>query len=56
MLSRLRVRAVAGPARIDAYYAKYETCCGRCWASAAEMAGAFTTALRITPTRWRVIP
>jgi PPOX class probable F420-dependent enzyme len=45
------------PARVDAYYAKYETSLREALgSSAAEMAGAFTTALRITPTRWRVSP
>jgi len=45
------------PARVDAYYAKYETSLREVLgSSAAEMAGAFTTALRITPTRWRVTP
>jgi len=44
-------------ARIDAYYAKYErTLRDVLSSSAAEMATAFTTALRVTPTRWRVIP
>ena len=44
-------------ARIDAYYAKYERTLRELLGStAAEMAGAFSTALRITPTRWRVIP
>ena len=45
------------PARVDAYYAKYETALRETLgSSAAEMAGAFTTALRITPTRWRITP
>ena len=44
-------------ARVEAYYAKYETSLREVLgSSAAEMAGAFTTALRITPTRWRVTP
>ena len=45
------------PARIDAYYAKYERALrDELHATAAEMAAAFSTALRITPTRWRVNP
>jgi PPOX class probable F420-dependent enzyme len=44
-------------ARIDAYYAKYErTLRESLGSTAAEMARAFSTALRITPTRWRVSP
>ena len=44
-------------ARIDAYYAKYETALRDVLqSSATDMAAAFTTALRITPTRWRVTP
>lgn len=45
------------PARVGAYYAKYETTLRETLqSSAAEMAAAFSTALRITPTRWRVTP
>ena len=45
------------PARIAAYYAKYERSLrDDLRSSAAEMASAFTTALRITPTRWRITP
>lgn len=45
------------PARVEAYYAKYERVLREVLtSSAAEMAGAFSTALRITPTRWRVNP
>ena len=45
------------PARVEAYYAKYETTLRETLqSSAAEMAAAFSTALRITPTRWRVTP
>jgi PPOX class probable F420-dependent enzyme len=45
------------PARVEAYYGKYErTLRERLGSSAAEMRGAFTTALRVTPTRWRVTP
>lgn len=45
------------PARVGAYYAKYERSLrDQLGSSGAEMAGAFTTALRITPTRWRVTP
>jgi hypothetical protein len=45
------------PARVEAYYAKYETSLREVLgSSAAEMAAAFSTALRITPTRWRVVP
>ena len=45
------------PGRAEAYYAKYETTLRETLqSSAAEMAGAFSTALRITPTRWRVVP
>jgi PPOX class probable F420-dependent enzyme len=44
-------------ARVEAYYAKYEAALRETLGSSAdEMAGAFTTALRITPTRWRVTP
>lgn len=44
-------------ARIDAYWAKYERTLREVLeSSAAEMSSAFTTALRITPTRWRVNP
>jgi PPOX class probable F420-dependent enzyme len=44
-------------ARVEAYYAKYETALRESLgSSAAEMASAFSTALRITPTRWRVTP
>ena len=44
-------------ARVEAYYAKYETSLRETLGSSAdEMAGAFSTALRITPTRWRVTP
>jgi PPOX class probable F420-dependent enzyme len=46
-----------GRDRIDAYYAKYERALRDVLHStAAEMASAFTTALRITPTRWSVNP
>jgi PPOX class probable F420-dependent enzyme len=45
------------PARIEAYYAKYEqTLKDDLRSSATEMAAAFSTALRVTPTRWRVTP
>jgi PPOX class probable F420-dependent enzyme len=45
------------PGRAEAYYAKYETTLRETLqSSAAEMAGAFSTALRITPTRWRIVP
>jgi PPOX class probable F420-dependent enzyme len=45
------------PARIEAYYAKYERSLrDDLRSSGAEMASAFTTALRITPTRWRITP
>jgi PPOX class probable F420-dependent enzyme len=45
------------PARIEAYYAKYErTLRDNLRSSASEMASAFSTALRITPARWRVAP
>jgi PPOX class probable F420-dependent enzyme len=45
------------PARVDAYYAKYETALRETLGSSApEMASAFTTALRVTPTRWRITP
>ena len=44
-------------ARVDAYYAKYERTLREVLGStAAEMAGAFSTGLRIRPTRWRVTP
>lgn len=44
-------------ARIDAYYAKYERSLRDVLSStAAEMSGAFSTALRVTPTRWRITP
>ena len=45
------------PARVAAYYAKYETSLREgLGSSAAEMAAAFSTAVRITPTRWRIAP
>ena len=45
------------PARVEAYYAKYERSLqDELGSSGAEMASAFTTALRITPTRWRITP
>jgi PPOX class probable F420-dependent enzyme len=45
------------PARVEAYYAKYESALREALqSSSAEMAAAFSTALRITPTRWRVTP
>jgi PPOX class probable F420-dependent enzyme len=43
--------------RIDGYYAKYERSLREALSSSAEeMSSAYTTALRITPTRWRVTP
>jgi PPOX class probable F420-dependent enzyme len=45
------------PARVEAYYARYEQVITQTLGSSvAEMAGEFSTALRITPTRWRVTP
>jgi PPOX class probable F420-dependent enzyme len=45
------------PARVEAYYAKYERALREELASSADqMAAAFSTALRITPSRWRVTP
>ena len=45
------------PDRIEAYYAKYERALrDDLRSSATEMAAAFSTALRITPTRWRITP
>jgi PPOX class probable F420-dependent enzyme len=45
------------PARIEAYYAKYERVVrDDLRSSTTEMAAAFSTALRITPTRWRIAP
>ena len=45
------------PARVAEYYAKYERALREVLGStAAEMSSAFSTALRITPTRWRVTP
>jgi PPOX class probable F420-dependent enzyme len=45
------------PARVEAYYAKYERSLrDELGSSGDEMASAFTTALRITPTRWRITP
>jgi PPOX class probable F420-dependent enzyme len=44
-------------ARIEAYYAKYERVVrDDLRSSTTEMAAAFSTALRITPTRWRIAP
>jgi PPOX class probable F420-dependent enzyme len=44
-----------GPARMDEYYRKYERTLREALNSSADqMASAFTTALRISPTRWRV--
>ena len=46
-----------GPERIAEYYAKYERSLREdLHTSGAEMAAAFSTALRVTPTRWRVNP
>jgi PPOX class probable F420-dependent enzyme len=45
------------PTRVEAYYAKYErVITEQLGSSVAEMAAEFSTALRITPTRWRVTP
>ena len=45
------------PARVDAYYAKYERTLREVLKSSpTEMSGAFSTALRITPRHWRVNP
>jgi PPOX class probable F420-dependent enzyme len=43
--------------RVESYYAKYEqTLKTDLNSSATDMAAAFSTALRITPTRWRTTP
>jgi PPOX class probable F420-dependent enzyme len=45
------------PARVDAYYAKYErVITDQLGSSVAELAAEFSTGLRITPARWRVTP
>ena len=45
------------PGRVESYYAKYEqTLKTDLNSSATDMAAAFSTALRITPTRWRTTP